>query len=87
MEIKKAKSLVNDILDVCAQFEDETLTEACSGIYNDIQAAKNIEVVIASAGELMVFVNEAPWEDYDMQDLKDEIEEMFIRLMEEYDEF
>lgn len=87
MEIKKAKSLVNDILDICAQFEDETLTEACSGIYNDIQAAKNTEVVIASARELMVFVNEAAWEEYDLQDLKDEIEEIFIKLMEEYDEF
>jgi DNA-binding transcriptional regulator GbsR (MarR family) len=87
MEIKKAKSLLDDILDICAQFEDETLTEACSGIYNDIQAAKNLEVVIASARELMVFVNEAPWEDADLLDLKDEIEEIFNRLMEEYEDF
>jgi hypothetical protein len=87
MEIKKAKSLLDDILDICAQFEDETLTEACSGIYNDIQAAKNLEVVIASARELMVFVNEAPWEDADLLDLKDEIEEIFNKLMEEYEDF
>jgi len=49
MELKKSKSLVNDILDICAQFEDETLSEACAGIYNDIQAAKNVENVISSA--------------------------------------
>lgn len=87
MEIKKAKSLVNDILDICAQFQDETLTEACSGIYNDVHYAKNIEVVISSARELMVFISEAPWEEYDFQDLKDEAEDFFNRLMEEYDEF
>lgn len=87
MELKKSKSLVNDILDICSQFEDETLTEACSGIYNDVQAAKNVETVINSARELMVFVNDSPWEDYDLQDLKYEIEEIFIKLMEEYDEF
>jgi hypothetical protein len=85
MELKKSKSLVNDILDICTQLEEETLTEACSGIYNDVQAAKNIEVVIASARELMVFVNEAPWDE--MEYLKDEIEEIFAALMEEYDEF
>jgi len=87
MEIKKAKSLLDDILDICSQLEDETLTEACSGIYNDIQAAKSIEVVISSARELMVFVNEAPWEEFDLSELKDEIEEKFILLLEEYEEF
>lgn len=87
MEIKKAKYLVNDILDICSNFEDETLTEACTGIYNDVHAAKNIENVISSARELMVFINESPWEDYDLQDLKDEAEEIFNKLMEEYDEF
>lgn len=87
MELKKAKSLIGDILDICAQFEDETLTEACSGIYNDIQVAKNIEVVITSARELMVFVNEAPWEESDLLDLRDEIEVIYTTLLEEYDEF
>lgn len=87
MELKKAKSLVNDILDICSHFDDETLTEACSGIYNDVHAAKNIENVISSLRELMVFINESPLEDYDLQDLRDEAEEIFNKIMEEYDEF
>jgi predicted transcriptional regulator len=87
MELKKAKSLVNDILDICAQFEDETLSEACAGIYNDIQAAKNVENVISSARELMVFLNDSPWEDSEVSELKDEAEDIFNKLMEEYDEF
>ena len=85
MELKKSKSLVNDILDICSQLEEETLTEACAGIYNDVEMAKSVESVISSARELMVFVGEAPWEG--MEDLRDEIEELFTELMEEYDEF
>lgn len=87
MEIKKAKSILDDILDICSQLGDEILTEACTGIYNDIQAAKTVDTVIASARELMVFVNEAPWEEFYMTELKYEIEEMFIKLMEEFEEF
>ena len=87
MELKKAISLAEDIIDVCNQLGDETLSEACAGIYNDIHVAKSVEVVIASVRELMVFVNEAPWEDFDLSDLKDEAEELSIKLFEEYEEF
>lgn len=87
MDIKKAKNIINDIIDICSQLEDPTLTEACSGIYNDVQAARTIEEVISSARELMVFVHEAPWKECDLSELLDEIEEGFNELMEEYDEF
>ena len=87
MDIKKAKSLVDDILDICAQFEEETLAEACSGIYNDVHASKSIEEVVSCARELMVFVNEAPWEICDLLDLKNEIEEKFNELLEEFEDF
>jgi hypothetical protein len=87
MELKKAKSLAEDIIDICNQLGDETLSEACSGIYNDISAAKSTELIISSVRELMVFINEAPWEDYDLLDLKDEAEELSIKLFEEFEEF
>jgi hypothetical protein len=87
MEIKKAKSILDDILDICSQLGSETLDEACTGIYNDVHAAKTADAVVSSARELMVFVNEAPWEDYDMSELKNEIEELFLKLLEEYEEF
>lgn len=75
------------MLDICGQLEDETLNEACSGIYNDVKVAKSIEVVISCARELMVFVNEAPWQECELSELRDEIEEIFNSLLEEYDEF
>lgn len=87
MELKKAISVAEDIIDICNQLGDETLSEACSGIYNDIHVAKSVEVVISSVRELMVFVNEAPWEEFDLEDMRDEAEELSIRLFEEYEEY
>lgn len=85
MEIKKAKSLVSDMLDICGQLGDEVLNETCSGIYNDMIAAKSVEVVISCARELMVFVSETSWED--VEELKDEIEVIYNQLLEENEEF
>ena len=85
MDIKKAKNLVSDIIDICTQLGDESLDETCSGIYNDIQAAKDVEDVISSASELMVFVNETSWDDFEF--LRDDVEKLYTELMEEYDEF
>ena len=77
--------MVSDIIDICTQLGDESLDETCSGIYNDIQAAKDVEDVISSASELMVFVNETSWDDFEF--LRDDVEKLYTELMEEYDEF
>ena len=87
MEIKRAKNLIEEILDLCSQFEDEVLTEACSGIFNTIQSSKSVEEIISCARELMVFVNEAPWEEAELSDIKDEIEGIFLTLLEEFEDF
>jgi hypothetical protein len=86
MELKKAKQYVCEMLDICSQLEDPTLLESCSGIYNDVKVAKTTECVVASARELMVFVGEAPWEDFEMTELLDEIESIFNQLLEENEE-
>ena len=86
MELKKAKNILNEMLDICSQLEDETLRDACSGIYNDVKAAKNTETVVSSARELMVFVSEADWYDSDVCELKEELEQMYNDLLEEHEE-
>ena len=63
MELKRAKNLVEDMLDVCGQLGDDDLLETCSGIYNDVQAAKSIEQILTSAAELMLFVSETNWDE------------------------
>lgn len=83
MELKKAKNMIFEMIDICSGLEDPTLYEASQGIFGDAQAAKTIECLISSARELMIFVNEAPWEESDLIELKDEIETLFNKLMEE----
>lgn len=88
MEIEKAINIICEILDICSQLDEETLNEACSGIYNDINAAKSIESINISARELMIFINDAPWESMDGgEDLKGEIENLYNQFLEEYEEF
>lgn len=87
MDIKKARLSLYEMLDLCSRLEDDTLSEACSGIYNDVKAAKTVEQIIDSSRELMVFVSEASWEDSELFELKEEVETIFNTLLEDYEEF
>lgn len=83
MDLKSTKKILDEIFDLCSQLEDQILSEVIEGIYNDVHAAKSIEIVIASARELMVFVSETPDDDF-TADIKNEIENIFNNLLEEY---
>lgn len=88
MEIKKAKLLVEDILDICSQLGEDNLNDSCTGIYNDLQAAKSVEEIVLISRELMIFVGDSPWDLVDGgDDLKNEIEIIFNELIEEFEEF
>lgn len=88
MEIKKAKLLVEDILDICTQLGEENLNDSCSGIYNDLQVATSVEQIVLISRELMIFVGDSPWDEMDGgEDLKNEIEKIFNELIEEFEEF
>jgi hypothetical protein len=85
MDLKSAKKILDEIFELCYQLEDQILSESIEGIYNDISSAKSIELVISSARELMVFVWESPDDDFSA-DIKNEIENLYNNLLEEYDE-
>lgn len=82
MDLKKSKSILGEMLDICAMLEDNTFTETCTGIYNDVKSAKSVEDVITSARELMIFAEEQEWEI----ELKEELDGLYNGLLEEYDE-
>lgn len=86
MDLKKTRLSLYEMLDICTRLEDDTLTEASSGIYNDIRAAKTLDQVMDSARELMIFVSEASW-DGEFFELKEEVEKMYDTLLEEYEDF
>ncbi len=85
MDLKSSQKILNEIFELCSQLEDQVLSEAIEGIYNDVQAAKTIENVIASARELMVFVSESIDDDFTM-DIKSEIENLYNNLLEDYED-
>lgn len=82
MDLKSAKKILNEMLDLSAQIEDQILSEEAEGIYRDVQAAKTIEHVIAAGRELIIFINEVPGDD----EIKAEIEELYTSLLESHDE-
>lgn len=86
MDIKIAKKLFNEMLDLCSQIDDPTLTEASEGIYRDVQSAKSIEIIISFARELMVFVYEVQ-DDDEISDFKAEIEDIYNQMLESFEEF
>lgn len=86
MDIKKARLSLNEMLDICSRLEDDTLNEACSGIYNDVKAAKTVGQIVDSARELMIFVNETEC-DEELFELKEELEILFNNLLEDYEDF
>ena len=86
MDIKKARSIADEMFEICAQV-DEALAEAAEGIYRDVHAAKSVESIINSTIELMVFVNEAPWESLDMDEQKTELENLYNQLLEDFEDF
>lgn len=85
MDLKSSQKILNEIFELCSQLEDQVLSEAIEGIYNDVQAAKTIENVISSARELMVFVYESVDDDFTM-DIKSEIENLYNNLLEDYED-
>ena len=84
MNLKDAKNILDEILDLCYQAEDPFLNESAEGIYRDVQSTKTPEQVLRCASELMIFVNETQFDD---MDLKAEIERLFNQLQDEYEEF
>lgn len=84
MNIKDAKNIVDEMLDLCAQTEDLFLNENTEGIYRDVQASKTIKHVLGCASELMIFVNETVFDDLD---LKYEIEKLYEQLQYDSEEF
>lgn len=82
MDLKIAKKILNEMIDLCTQIEDQILSEAVEGIYRDVQAAKSLQAVITAGRELMVFLNEVPDEDF-YSDIKAEIEELYNTLLED----
>jgi len=77
MNLKKAKQLFEEIVDICYQTENPKLIEAVEPIYRDVEASQDVSQIIVYAEELQVVMNEMDIdedEEDDIQDIQEKIE-------------
>ena len=86
MNLKEAIDIIDEMIEYCNDIDDD-LTDAAEGIYRDVHAAKTIESIINSANELMVFVNDTPWKSYELEEQQKEIEILYNKLLENFEDF
>jgi allophanate hydrolase subunit 1 len=86
MTLKSAKKIFYDIVDLCQEIDDDNLSIALESLFRDADAAEDVNEVIDAARELMVFVNEVPYSDSDLDGLLSDIEELYNKLLEENEE-
>lgn len=79
MNLEKAKTLFDEIVEICYQTENQKLIEALIPIYRDVELAQDVSQIIGYAEELQVCINEIdiiPEEEEDIQEVYEKIELM-----------
>lgn len=86
MTLKTIKKLFFEIADLCVEIDDENLSTALESLYRDAENAKDPSDVLDAARELMVFVNEVPWSDSELDGLLTDIETVYNKMLEDTEE-
>ena len=79
MNLKEAKQLFEEIVELCYQTENQQLIETIEQIYPEVEEATAVFKVISSAEELQVIINDLeilPEEEDDIQELQEIIEKL-----------
>lgn len=86
MTLKAIKKIFFEIADLCLEIDDDNLSSALESLYRDAENAQDPSDVIDAARELMVFVNEVPWSDEELDGLISDIESLYNKMLEDSDE-
>jgi hypothetical protein len=86
MTLKAIKKLFFEISDLCIEIDDDNLSSALESLYRDVENADNPSDVLDAARELMVFVNEVPWSDEELDGLLSDIEALYNKMLEDTEE-
>lgn len=86
MTLKTIKKIFFEIADLCSEINDDNLSNALESLYRDAENAQNISEVIDATRELMVFVNEVPWSDEELDGLISDIEALYNKMLEDNEE-
>ena len=86
MTLKAIKKIFFEIADLCVEIDDDNLSNALESLYRDAENAQDPSDVIDAARELMVFVNEVPWSDEELDGLLSDIEALYNKMLEDSEE-
>ena len=76
MNLKQAKNLFEEIVEICYEMDNPLIIEVLEPIYRDVLTANDIGKVITSAAELQLHISE--------MDLLPEEEGIYLRLTNHY---
>jgi hypothetical protein len=83
MNLKEAKSLFDEIVDLCYQLEDNSLNNSLDFFYQEVSQAQNEYDIFNITSELMFYVDEINIYDQDIEDIKAEIQNLYNKMQDE----
>lgn len=83
MTLKEAKALFDEIVDLCYQLGDHTLTVALDSFYQEVNQAQSQYDILEITSELMFYVDEITSYDQDIEDTKAEIQDLYNKMQDE----
>ena len=83
MNLKEAKAMFDEIVDLCYQLEDHKLNDALDSFYQDVESATDEYEIFSITSELMFYVDEISPYDQDIEDIKAEIQDLYNKMQDE----
>jgi hypothetical protein len=83
MNLKEAKSMFDEIVDLCYQLEDHKLNDALDSFYQEVGDAADEYEILNITSELMFYVDEISPYDQDIEDIKAEIQDLYNKMQDE----
>lgn len=83
MNLKEAKAVFDEIVDLCYQLEDHKLNDALDSFYQEVESASDEYDIFKVTSELMFYVDEISSYEQDIEDVKAEIQELFNKMQDE----
>jgi len=83
MTLKAAKSLFDEIVDLCYQLGDHTLDVALESFYQEVSQAQSEYDILEITSELMFYVDEITSYNHDLDETKIEIQELYNKMQDE----
>lgn len=83
MNLKEAKAMFDEIVDLCYQLEDHNLNDALDSFYQEVGSANDEYDILNITSELMFYVDEITSYDQDIEDIKAEIQDLYNKMQDE----